>query len=291
MNKIDWKYGLVNFRIFPALAGIVIIIFTLFGCKTPIKTVKIKDYSKRDSTSLTDTTAQNIYALLRQHEFKSEWINAKANVNADINGESHSFNITLKIKKDSCIWIYISPLLGLEAGRVLITHDSLKILDRINKKYQLADYKFLRDLLRININFEMLEAMLTGNFFSYKNENKFASVYLEEKYFILSTLSKHKLKRSLEEKDPNKPIVQDMWIDDSHFRIIRNSIEDDKINKTMEINYSDFRESDYGFFPYKCVTDIVADKKIRIEIEYGKITLGEPQDFPFTIPESYEKMR
>lgn len=261
------------------------------GCHTSIKTVKIKEGSKRDSLALMDTSAQNIYKLLRLHEFKSEWIYAKANVYTDVDGKSNSFNITLKIKSDSIIWIYISPLLGLEAARVLITKDSLKLMDRINKKYKLADFKYINEIVRINVNYEIIQALLTGNFFAYRNENKFASVYLEDRYFILSTLSKHKLKRSLEEKDPNKPVVQDMWIDDTQFRIIRNSIEDAKINKTMEVGYSDFRPTEKGFFPYKSITDIKADKVVHVEIEFTKLTLGEPQDFPFTIPESYEKMR
>lgn len=291
MNNFSVIFGRICFRFFFIITGFIICFISFPGCKTSIKTVKIKEHAKSDTTIVLDTSAQNIYKLLRQHEFNSEWIYAKANVQASVDEKSNSFNITLKIKKDSLIWIYISPLLGLEAARVLVSKDSLKIIDRINKKYQLADYKYLRELLRINITFEMLQAMLTGNFFAYRNENKFASVYLEEKYFILSTLSKHKLKRSLEEKDPNKPIVQDMWVDDTHFRIMRNSVEDNKINKNMEIIYSDFRESPYGLFPYKCVTDIKADKRVHIEIEYYKLTLGESQDFPFSIPESYEKMR
>ena len=70
-------------------------------------------------------------------------------------------------------------------------------------------------LLRMNIDYEIIQGVLTGNLFSYK-KNKFNSVYNDEdKYYILSTLGKHKLKRSLEEKDPNKPIIQDMWVSDS----------------------------------------------------------------------------
>lgn len=289
MNNGNSKYGWLFFPFYILIAGILIgVIFP--GCKTSISRVKIKE-NRRDTTAVLDTSASNIYRLLRQHEFSSKWMYAKANVQAVVDGNTNSFNITLKIKKDSTIWIYISPLLGIEAARVLITNDSLKLIDRINKKYQLADYKYLYELLRINVDFQVIQSMLTGNFFAYRNENKFASVYLEEKYFILSTLSKHKLKRSLEEKDPNRPIVQDMWVDDEHFRIMRNKIEDGKINKMIEINYSDFKATDFGYFPYKCVTDIKADKNIHIEIEYTKLTLGEEQDFPFSIPDSYEKMR
>jgi len=290
MNSNAWKLSGRARPLLQIIAGAFLCMTVFNSCKTSIKTVKIKE-NRRGPDEIRDTSAQNIYRLLRQQEFKSDWIYAKANVHADVNGNSNSFNITLKIKRDSVIWIYISPLLGIEAARVLITQDSLKLIHRIDKKYQVADYKYIHDLLRITVDFDILQAMLMGNFFAYRNENKFASVYLEDKYFILSTLSKHKLKRSLEEKDPNKPVVQDMWIHDGNFRIIRNKIEDNKINKTIEVVYSDYRQTDFGMFPYRCVTEIKADKNIHIQIDYSKLTLGEPQDFPFSIPDSYEKMR
>ena len=37
--------------------------------------------------------------------------------------------------RDSAIWLSISPLLGIEAVRVLLTKDSVKALDRLNNIY------------------------------------------------------------------------------------------------------------------------------------------------------------
>jgi hypothetical protein len=115
--------------------------------------------------------------------------------------------------------------------------------------------------------------------------------YVEEnEYYILSTLGKHKLKRSLEEKDPNKPVIQDMWISDLNYRIIRLSIEDDRIHKSLVTDYEDFRPTLAGTFPFKSETKIKADKTVNISIDYSKIVVNEVQEFPFTIPGSYEKI-
>ncbi|MBK7856213.1 MAG: DUF4292 domain-containing protein [Bacteroidetes bacterium] len=103
------------------------------------------------------------------------------------------------MRRDSVIWISISPALGIEVARVLITKDSVKVIDRLSNKYKLTDYKYLNDLLRMNVDFDIIQGVLTGNLFSYKR-NRLSSVYLEDKYYILSSLGKRKLKRSLEEK-------------------------------------------------------------------------------------------
>jgi hypothetical protein len=103
----------------------------------------------------------------------------------------------LRAKKDSIIWISISPLLGIEVARVMITPDSVMMLDRIHNKYQVNTFETINKLLQLKVNFEIVQALLYGNFFAYKkNENRFNSVYLEEKFYVLSSLNKKKLKRS-----------------------------------------------------------------------------------------------
>ncbi|MEP7170148.1 MAG: DUF4292 domain-containing protein, partial [Bacteroidota bacterium] len=172
----------------------------------------------KHNRKLEDRTADELLKAINDSSFSAEWINGKASVESDIEGKTNSFDISLRIKKDSIIWISISPLLGIEVARVLITKDSIKFMDRFHKKFQVSNYDFLNDLLKMNLDFEIVQGILTGNIFAYK-KSKFNSVYIEEnQYYILSTLGKHKLKRSLEEKDPNKPVIQDMWISDTMFR-------------------------------------------------------------------------
>jgi hypothetical protein len=66
-------------------------------------------------------------------------------------------------------------------------------------------------------------------------------------------------------------------------------VEDQKIKKTLITTYDDFRETPGGVFPFKSHTLVSADKNFEIKIEYGKLTVGEVQEFPFTIPASYER--
>jgi hypothetical protein len=137
-----------------------------------------------------------------------------------------------------------------------------------------------------------VEALMLGNFFAYRDENKFNSVYVEEKYYILSTFSKRKLKRSLEEKDPDKPIVQDIYIDDQIYRVQRHYVEDDKIKKMLDASYHEYLPADStGLYPHKVNVHITAEKPVHIEIEYSKVVVNIPQEMPFSIPAHYEMMK
>jgi uncharacterized protein DUF4292 len=193
------------------------------------------------------------------------------------------------MRTDSIIWISISPLLGIEVARIIATRDSIKFLDRFNKQYSATDYKYINKMFDLNIEFDIMQGVITGNIFSYK-KNKFNSVYIDDKYYILSTLSKSKLNRSLEEDDPSKAIVQDMWIDDLTYKIIKLSIEDKRVNKKLLTKYDDFNETDGGLFPFKSNTQIIASKNITINLEFTKVSLNQNLTYPFRIPASYDKI-
>lgn len=268
----------------------VLLLFLFFSsCRTARKAEK--PIVIRESKKLVERTADELLTLIYQHSFSAEWVAAKAEVESTIDGKKNSFDIVLRMRKDSVIWVSISPLLGLEAARVMITRDTVKYMSRLNKEYQVSDFNFLNNWLRMNIDFDIIQSILTGNIFAYK-KNKFSSVYdNEDRYYILSTLSRRKLKRAMEEKDPNKPVVQDMWVSDENFRIIKLSIEDDRIKKSLITEYSNFRTTAAGEFPYESKTNITAEKKSDFSIFFKKVIVNEPQQFPFSIPGSYKNIR
>jgi hypothetical protein len=271
------------------MTALLIIVFFISSCRTVKKTEK--PIIIRESKTLAERTADELLSLINQNSFKAEWLAAKAEVESVVEGKKNTFDITLRMRKDSVIWVSISPLLGLETARIMITRDTVKFMNRLNKEYQVSDFDFLNNLLRMNIDFDIIQSILTGNIFAYK-KNKFNSVYNnEDRYYILSTLSRHKLKRAMEEKDPNKPVVQDIWISDENFRIIKLAIEDEKIQKSLIIEYSNFQTTEAGEFPFESKTVIIADNKSDFSISFKKVIVNEPQQFPFSIPGSYKKIR
>ncbi len=256
------------------------------GCKSSHKSV---GPVVRNDRNPEDKSAPDLQQLISDSSFKARTVSAKASVNAVIGEEENSFNINLRIYTDSIIWISISPLLGIEVARVMVSRDSVKYMDRLNKKYSVSGFEYLNDLLQVNVDFDIIQGILTGNLFAYK-KNKFNSVYIEDRYYILSTLSKRNLKRSLDQTDIDKPIVQDLWVDGNNYRITKVNVEDQRLGKTLLTQYEDHRASEGGLFPFKSQTIINAGKTIRINIEYQKLTLNTDIDFPFNIPPGYEKI-
>ena len=239
---------------------------------------------------LVDRSVQDLMEKLNQSSFKADWVSAKASVTTRGEGSEMSFTVNMRARRDSVIWLSITPLLGIEVARVIITPDSVKMMDRIHSSYTVSNFESINKILQLRVNFEIIQSLLWGNFFAYKkNENRFNSVYTEDKEYVLSSLNKKKLKRSLEEVEPNKQVIQDIYVMEDRFRILSVSVVDQKINKSLLTTYEDFRDTPGGLFPFKSKTVITAEKNFELQIEYGKLVVGEPQEFPFTIPSSYER--
>jgi len=251
---------------------------------------KAEEPKVKEPRNVEDRSAPDLQQLIRNNAFKAEGISAKASVKTEGGQQDATFNINMRLQTDSTIWISISPLLGIEVARVLVTRDSVKFMDRINNKYALTDYQFLSQMLDVNIDFDILQGILTGNLFAYK-KNKFNSVYVEDSCYILSTMSKRKLKRSLEDVDVSKPVVQDVWVQDSTFRIMRLSIEDLRVQKSLLTDYYDYRLTEAGLFPFKSSTLVKSGQQMKIWIDYEKVTVSNSLEFPFSVPKGYEKIR
>jgi Domain of unknown function (DUF4292) len=66
----------------------------------------------------------------------------------------------LRIRKDSLIWISISS--KIEAARIMITRDSIKFLDRINKSFYSNSLDSMGKLFNFSFDFELIQNLLTS---------------------------------------------------------------------------------------------------------------------------------
>lgn len=95
--------------------------------------------------------------------FRYEWLQARAKVTAFINGRKNEFTAHIRVRHDSVIWISLSALAGLEAARLMLTPDSLRLLDRLDKKQKLAAFAELQELTSVPLTFRQLENLIAGN--------------------------------------------------------------------------------------------------------------------------------
>ncbi|HEY4111015.1 DUF4292 domain-containing protein [Puia sp.] len=190
-------------------------------------------------------------------------------------GKGSEFNAVVRIKKDSMIWVSINAFAGIEAFRLLITPDSVKILDKLKKIARLRSVTYLQEQIHLPIDFITLQDLLIGNpiyvdtarILFYKEDNKGVTLFSAGTPFrnYLTLNPDYTLQHSkLDDVDPLRA-------------------------RTGDLTYGEY---DHGggmnFSTYRRIS--VAEKtKVDIEINVKQFKFNEPLSTSFQVPKNYKR--
>jgi hypothetical protein len=191
-------------------------------------------------------------------------------------GKDYEFNAVIHIKKDSLIWISINAALGIEAFRMLITPDSVKILDKLKKIARLRSVSFLQEEVHLPVDFRTLQDLLIGNpifldtarILYYKTEQTglslFSAGFIFSNYLTLNP-GDHTLRHSkLDDADPMRV-------------------------RTCDVTYGDYEQRDTLHFSAYRKISVSEKSKVDIELTYKQYRFNEPLSFSFSIPRNYKR--
>jgi hypothetical protein len=190
-------------------------------------------------------------------------------------GKDYEFNAFVHIKKDSMIWVSINAALGIEAFRVLITHDSVKILDKLKKIARLRSVSYLQEQIHLPIDFNTLQDLLIGNPIFLDTAHV---VYYRREKNGISLFSVGDAFSNLLTLNPDLT-AQHSKLDDT----------DPLRARTGDMTYGDYDYS--GPAPFSTYRKIsVAEKsKVDIEISYKQHKFNEALSYSFPIPKNYKR--
>jgi len=281
MNKIKFKYFLILISI-----GIF-----LFSCKV--------QKEKKEKDRIVHRPTRFLISQLSQNEFKFNTLSAKANVEID-NGREKSFKIHLRIKKDSAIWVSITPLLGIEMARVLITKDIVKFMNRVNKEYFIGDFNYINNLFGSDLDYQMVEALLIGNSLSFDiNDKKIkSSIDRKKNTYYIGTEKKRKVRKEIKkDKRKLKSQAQAIWLNPTTYKIndlmlhSPDSIKRNGSDKSLTGSYSNHKEISSQLFPYQLDFILESSTPATINMVYSKISVEKNISFSFKIPSKYVQIK
>jgi hypothetical protein len=274
-------------KISKGLFILTVLVILLSACKSTRPVIK---------APLKEEGPEFLYSKLKENELRFDWLAIKFDARYTEKRNSNDFKGQIRIRKDSLIWISITPALGIELVRMIVTNDSVKFINRFNKEYFMGDYALVSRFLQINIDFDILQSVLLGNDFQFYETNSFrASVDAQvagELEYKLSTTGRHKIKKEVGAAGSDPVILlQNIWLNPESFKITRIDVKEYlKDNRKLSGTYSGFSDLEGQVYPSALQFDVTAEESIKIKVDYNKVTLNEPMSFPFSIPENYKRI-
>ena len=146
----------MNSNIWKILCGIGLV-FWLAACKSPAGTV-VTDIGIMK-------TEEAFFSSVLERSFRFNTLSARLRL--DFTGQQQEFSsrVQLKMIYNDRMQLSFLPFLGIEVFRIELTDDSVKILDRMNKRYMVDTYDNIKGKTDIDFNFRNLQALFTNQMF------------------------------------------------------------------------------------------------------------------------------
>ncbi len=108
-----------------------------------------------------DTKADALLKHLKSNELPFQELALKLKTKVASPNLNQSFTTNIRWKKHEKIWMSMS-IIGIEGARVLITKDSIKIMDKLNERYILKPLSYIKQKTLVDLSFTDIENLLLG---------------------------------------------------------------------------------------------------------------------------------
>jgi hypothetical protein len=272
-------------KYFFPICVIFIVAFSAPSCKT-VKQIN-KVIGPKDTTAVVTVDKSKVDSLLtikntveklnRNYiDFKS--FNAKIKVDyQDSKGKQPDVTAIVRIIKDSAIWISLTAsFLNIEVYRVLITKDSVILLNKQDKEVQYRSLDYLQEVTQIAFDFKTLQELLVGNPV-FVDTNNIVNYKMTENQVLLSTIGQY-FKNLLSLSTDN-------------YLLMHSKLDDVDLsrNRTADLTYGSYEnKSGFNFSTYREIT-LSEKNKLDIQLNFKQYEFNKELSVSFNVPKNYRK--
>jgi len=189
-----------------------------------------------------------------------------------------SANFSLRIKRDSAIWLSGS-LLGIEGVRALLTPDSVRVVNRLQKSYFAGDYAYLSQLLNVPVTYKQMQGILLGDY----------QAAPQGAVPVVKTEGDNQAVTF-----PQAPLVMEQLVSIATGRLQQLKVSESAAQRSLTVGYTDFQKPTGTDLPFAFTTNVLGQQggteSTSATLNYQKVEVGSGRlDFPFSVPKGYTK--
>ena len=258
------------------ILSIVILACLLAGCKSRIATTT--------SSAEIMKTEEAFFSSLLNHAFRFNTFSARINLEFSGLQQEFSSRAQLKLIRNDRLQISVQPLLGIEMFRIEITDDSIKILDRMNKRYVTDSYTHLKSSMDVNFNFQNLQALLTNQLFIPGEKQ------VSTQHYRQFRITKKGSSAELQLNDRNNSFFT--FFADGNERLLSTAIENRQYEQLLTWDYSQFQPIGGQPFPMKMNVRLSSEGHTQgiTTLTFSAPDVNQPLTLDFRIPSGFNRV-
>ncbi|WP_445954895.1 DUF4292 domain-containing protein [Yeosuana sp.] len=201
-----------------------------------------------------------------------------ARVKLDIfQGENvNGYTVNLRLEKDKKILLMSSPISLVKA---LITPEKVSFYNKLDNTYFEGDFKYLSDLLGIDLDFQKVQNLLLGEALFGLKDNTY-NLSVNDKEYIL-------------QPKKQKALFELFYlIHPAYFKITSQQISQPQQERHLQIDYLEYQEVNKQMLPAKIkVIAVEGTNETNLDMEFKGVSLNEDLRFPFKIPSGFKEIK
>jgi hypothetical protein len=216
--------------------------------------------------------AENLLLLKNNNiSFLTLSLTGKAQLNMD--GQENNVSVNIRMLKDKKIWMRVSAIANMEIARVLITPDSLLVLNRMQGVVLQKPFNYIHTYANREVTFKLLQDLLTGN-----APEEFlggdADLELQNGVWLLKGTK-------------NNLGFQILF--NTLLKAGQTNLNHASAAQALKVVYGDYQKVNGSLFPSGMqLNSMSGTKKVDITFDFSKIESNVTLDFPFTVPKRFE---
>ncbi len=263
---------------------VLVMAVIIFSCR-PTRKIQTA-IAKKDTASaliVHDSRADSIkfvhdvFEKIKNQKIEFKTFSAKIKVEyVDKNGKGPDLTVFARIQKDSAIWLSINAtVFSYEAFRVLITPDSVIVLNKKDKQIQYRSLGYLQELTQLPFDFSTMQDLIVGN-----------AIYLDS-----NIVSFKQNETSILMLSSGKFFKHLMTISKSDYTLEHSKLDDVNAarNRTCELTYGNFENKNGVLFSTRRKISVAEKSKLDIDMDFKQYSFNETLSFPFSIPKNYKR--
>ena len=233
--------------------------------------VKVK--SSEDSLLLVN----NARSIINKNLIDFKTFSAKIKMDIeDSKGKKPDLLANVRMIKDSAIWISISAsILNIEVFRVLITKDSVILLNKQEKEVQYRSINYLQEITDIPFDFNTLQNLIIGNPIFYNDTNILVRKF-EDFLLVSSNGAEFKNLLTISAKDNT---------------LIHCKLDDLNLarNRTADFTYDSYSNNNAVLFSTNRQIIATEKNKLDVRMNFKQFEFNKELSVYLAVPKNYKK--
>ena len=246
------------------LALLFVGLILVVGCKSlaPVTTAAAID------TSLKPRTVQQMIASTALAFETLQW---RGQAVLERGGKRQKISVSTRLKQDEGIWINGSVIVPL--ARVFITPKQLQGYEKINRQYAQIDFRTLKKMLGVPVDYQVLENVLTAKPVDSRAFKRAKLSFTKDAYVF----------------GLRKRGVEVQFVFDAEFRLTEQRLKEGKT--TISVIYDTYKKINGQWFPEQLSATLFGENgATTLTVSTRQAQLNGNINMPFAIPEGYKSI-